>query len=440
MKNILITGGRVIDCTQNLDSTIDIFISNGKITKLEPKITDFPSDTIIVSAKKMIVSPGFIDMHCHLREPGYTKKETIYTATKSAAKGGFTTVCAMPNTEPAMDNPETIELVLEKAKTNGLIRVLPIAAATKKREGNELTNMHELSSLGVVGFSDDGDPISNPNMMRQALSYSLSTKLPIINHCEVKELSKNGMINEGRISMLLGLTGIPNSSEDSMVARDISLAETTGGKLHIAHASTSGTMELIALAKDKGLNVTCEATPHHLTLTDEFIFNKSKKTDPKNIVSNNPYDTNIKVAPPLRSQKDVDSLVKGLLNDTIDVIATDHAPHTNTDKNCTFEDAANGISNLETALASVLSLYHFKNVPLKKIVEKLTSSPAKLINRPDLGSLKLNTNADITIFDPDFEWVINSNTFSSKGKNTPLEGEKVRGKVFKTIFKGEIIE
>ena len=171
----------------------------------------------------------------------------------------------MPNTEPAMDNPETIELVLEKAKTNGLIRVLPIAAATKKREGNELTNMHELSSLGVVGFSDDGDPISNPNMMRQALSYSLSTKLPIINHCEVKELSKNGMINEGRISMLLGLTGIPNSSEDSMVARDISLAETTGGKLHIAHASTSGTMELIALAKDKGLNVTCEATPHHLT-------------------------------------------------------------------------------------------------------------------------------------------------------------------------------
>ena len=440
MKSILITEGRVIDCVQNLDSVMDILISNGKITKLEPKITNFPSDTIIISAKKMIVSPGFIDMHCHLREPGNTKKETIHTATKSAAKGGFTTVCAMPNTEPAMDNKTTIQFVLEKAKTDGLVRVLPIAAATKKRAGNELTNMIELSKLGVVGFSDDGDPISNPNMMRQALSYSLSTNLPIINHCEVKELSENGVVNEGRVSMLLGLTGIPNSSEDAMVARDISLAETTGGNLHIAHASTSGTMELIAIAKDKGLNVTCEATPHHLTLTDEFIFNKSKKLYAENIMSKNPYDTNIKVAPPLRSQKDVDSLVQGLLNDTIDVIATDHAPHTNSDKNCTFEDAANGISNLETALASILSLYHSKNIPLQKIIEKLTSSPAKLINRPDLGSLKLNTNADITIFDPDFEWIVNSNTFASKGKNTPLEGEKVKGKVIKTIFGGEIIE
>jgi len=440
MKNILITEGRVIDCVQNLNSVMDVFISNGKITKLEPKITNFPPDTIIISAKKMIVSPGFIDMHCHLREPGYTKKETIYTATKAAAKGGFTTVCAMPNTDPAMDNNTTIEFVMEKAKTNGLIRVLPIAAATKKRAGYELTNMNELSNLGVVGFSDDGDPISNPNIMRQALSYSLSTNLPIINHCEVKELSENGVINEGRVSMLLGLAGIPNSSEDAMVARDIFLSETTGGNLHIAHASTSGAMELIAIAKDKGLNVTCEATPHHLTLTDESIFNRAKKIDHENILSKNPYDTNVKVAPPLRSQKDVDALVQGILNDTIDVIATDHAPHTNTDKNCTFEDAASGISNLETALSSVLSLHHSKNVPIPKIIEKLTSSPAKLINRPDLGSLKLNTTADITIFDPNFEWVVNSNSFASKGKNTPLEGEKVKGKVIKTIFGGEIIE
>ena len=346
----------------------------------------------------------------------------------------------MPNTKPTMDNKSTIELVLEKAKTNGLIRVLPIAAATKKRAGNELTNMHELSKLGVIGFSDDGDPIESPNMMRQALSYSLSTNLPIINHCEVKELSSNGVMNEGFTSMLLGLTGIPNSSEDSMVARDISLAETTGGKLHIAHASTSGTMELIKLAKNKGLNVTCEVTPHHLTLTDKFIFNKSNKAKDTDILSSNPYDTNIKVAPPLRSQKDVDSLVQGLLNDTIDVIATDHAPHTNSDKNCTFEEAANGISNLETALSSVLSLYHQKSIPITKIIEKLTSSPAKLINRPDLGSLKLNTNADITIFDPNLEWIVNSNKFASKGKNTPLDGEKVKGKVIKTIFKGKIIE
>lgn len=440
MENILITQGRTIDCTQNLDSVMDIFISNGKITKLEPKISNFPENTTIISAKNMIVSPGFIDMHCHLREPGYTKKETIYSATKSAAKGGFTTICAMPNTKPTMDNKSTIELVLEKAKTNGLIRVLPIAAATKKRAGNELTNMHELSKLGVIGFSDDGDPIESPNMMRQALSYSLSTNLPIINHCEVKELSSNGVMNEGFTSMLLGLTGIPNSSEDSMVARDISLAETTGGKLHIAHASTSGTMELIKLAKNKGLNVTCEVTPHHLTLTDKFIFNKSNKAKDTDILSSNPYDTNIKVAPPLRSQKDVDSLVQGLLNDTIDVIATDHAPHTNSDKNCTFEEAANGISNLETALSSVLSLYHQKSIPITKIIEKLTSSPAKLINRPDLGSLKLNTNADITIFDPNLEWIVNSNKFASKGKNTPLDGEKVKGKVIKTIFKGKIIE
>ena len=440
MENILITQGRTIDCTQNLDSVMDIFISNGKITKLEPKISNFPENTTIISAKNMIVSPGFIDMHCHLREPGYTKKETIYSATKSAAKGGFTTICAMPNTNPTMDNKSTIELVLEKAKTNGLIRVLPIAAATKKRAGNELTNMHELSKLGVIGFSDDGDPIESPNMMRQALSYSLSTNLPIINHCEVKELSSNGVMNEGFTSMLLGLTGIPNSSEDSMVARDISLAETTGGKLHIAHASTSGTMELIKLAKDKGLNVTCEVTPHHLTLTDKFIFNKSNKAKDTDILSSNPYDTNIKVAPPLRSQKDVDSLIQGLLNDTIDVIATDHAPHTNSDKNCTFEEAANGISNLETALSSVLSLYHQKSIPITKIIEKLTSSPAKLINRPDLGSLKLNTNADITIFDPNLEWIVNSNKFASKGKNTPLDGEKVKGKVIKTIFKGKIIE
>ncbi len=435
-RPILIRGGRIVDPSQGIDRVADLLIEDGAISGIDTRIER--DDAQALDAAGLVVSPGFIDLHCHLREPGFEYKETIATGTLAAARGGFTTVCAMPNTDPVMDTRATVEFVLSKARDEGVVRVLPIGAVTKGSRGAELAEMVELAEAGAVGFSDDGHPVADSNMMRQALSYSSSLGLPIINHCEVPELSAGGMMNEGWTANRLGLRGIPNASEEAMVARDISLLETVGGRLHIAHASTAGTVELVRQAKERGAAVTCEATPHHLTLTDEAILGRGGAQDAFEPLTDAAYDTNAKVAPPLRSRDDREAMVAGLRDGTVDFVATDHAPHGRTDKLCTFDEAANGISVLETALGSVMSVVHSGALTLPQLVGSLTASPARFLGM-DLGTLKPGSPADVTIFDPDAEWVVDPAQFASKGKNTPLAGTKLRGRVVATIAGGEVV-
>ena len=437
MRPILITGGRVIDPVQGVDRIADLLIENGVVAGVEGRI-DSPDGARVIDAAGLAVCPGFIDLHCHLREPGFEHKETIATGTTAAAAGGYTTVCAMPNTNPVMDSRSIVEFVLRKGRDEGAVRVLPIGAVTKGSRGAELAEMGELSEAGVVGFSDDGHPVADPNIMRNALSYSLATGLPIINHCEVLELSAGGLINEGWVSNRLGVKGIPSSAEEVMVARDIALAELTGGRLHIAHASTAGTVELVRRAKEKGLNVTCEVTPHHLTLSDETLLGYHQDGSPFEALNEKAYDSNAKVAPPLRSRRDVDAMVRALEEGTVDFVATDHAPHSLVDKQCTLEEAASGLSVLETALGSLMSLVHTGSIPMPLLVEKLTSAPARFLGM-DLGSLMPGAPADVTILDPDTQWVVDTSEFASKGKNTPLDGATLRGRVVATIVGGRVV-
>ena len=435
-RPIHVRGGRIVDPAQGLDRVADLLVENGSIAGIDTHIAR--EDAQVVDAAGLVVCPGFIDLHCHLREPGFEYKETIASGTLAAARGGFTTVCAMPNTSPVMDTRATVEFVLSKARDEGVVRVLPIGAVTKGSRGAELTEMVEMADAGVVGFSDDGHPVANANVMRQALSYSSSLGLPIINHCEVPELSVDGVMNEGWTANRLGLRGIPNASEEAMVARDISLLETVGGRLHIAHASTAGTVELVRRAKERGIAVTCEVTPHHLTLTDEAVLGLAGGTGAFEPLTEAAYDTNAKVAPPLRSRGDVTAMIEGMRDGTVDFVATDHAPHGRTDKLCTFDEAANGISVLETALGSVMSLVHGGALTLPLAIERLTAAPARFLGM-DLGTLKPGSPADVTIFDPDAEWLVDPANFASKGKNTPLAGTTLRGRVVATIAAGKVI-
>ena len=431
-SNMLIKGGRVIDPSQGLDQISDLLIVDGLINEINTSIPK-PRNAEIFNAEGQIVCPGFIDLHCHLREPGEEFKETIETGTAAAAAGGFTTVCAMPNTQPAMDNQSVVEYVLKKAKETASIRVLPIGSVTIGRKGEQLSEMSELAQLGVIGFSDDGDPVEDPNIMRQALSYSAGLKLPIINHCEVPSLADGASMNEGWVSNRLGLKGMPNSAEEVMVARDISLAELTGGHVHIAHASTTGTIDLIRSAKEAGIKVTCEVTPHHLTLTENAVMGHGK--DAFQPLGNNAYDTNAKVNPPLRSKSDVASMIKSLNTGTIDFIATDHAPHSVVDKMTTFQDSSFGISVLETALGSHMALVDQWQMEVNTLIKKLTSDPATFLGM-DIGNLKKGTSAEITVFDPSETWLVDTGTFISKGKNTPLAGSMLKGKVKATFYQG----
>ena len=437
MSPLLIKAGRLIDPSQGIDETTDLLLDNGVVTGTGSSIAP-PDGATVIDATGLVVCPGFVDLHCHLREPGFEYKETIATGTAAAARGGFTTVCAMPNTNPVADSRATVEFVVRKGREEGVVRVLPIGCITKGSTGLELAEMGELAGAGVIGFSDDGRPVADPNIMRQALSYSSALGLPVINHCEVPELSAGGAMNEGWISNRLGLKGIPGSAEEVMAARDIELAGLTRGRLHIAHASTAGTVELVRRAKERGVNVTCEVTPHHLTLSEEAVLgypHDGKRFDP---LTEGAYDTNAKVAPPLRSRSDVAAVAQALVNGAVDFIATDHAPHGAVEKRCTFEEAANGISVLETALGSLMSLVHAGTVPLAVIIEKLTSAPAAFLGM-NLGTLKEGSPADVTIFDPDAEWVVDADDFTSKGKNTPLDGATLKGRVVATIVGGEVV-
>ena len=437
LQPILIKSGRVIDPSQGIDRVADVAIADGKILGVDSAVDLEHAE--VIDATGMVVCPGFIDLHTHLREPGFEYKETIATGTAAAARGGFTTVCAMPNTSPVMDSRSIVDFVLTKATEEGVVRVLPIGAVTKGSKGKELAEMGELAEAGVIGFSDDGHPVSDDNIMRQALGYASSLGLPIINHAEVNSLSSGGVMNEGWIATRLGLKGIPNSAEEIMVARDIELARLTGGRVHIAHASTSGTIELVRRAKDDGVDATCEVTPHHLTLPDETVMGHLSTDGPFDTLTESAYDSNAKVAPPLRSRDDVGTMVEALKEGVIDFIATDHAPHGTVDKQTTFEDAANGISNLETALGSVMALVHDNAVPLPVLIEKLTASPAGFLGRSDLGTLRADSPADVTIIDPGAEWVVEPSEFASKGKNTPLAGATLKGQVVATVYGGRVV-
>jgi dihydroorotase len=422
MKILIIKGGRIIDPANGIDELGNILIADGLI-KSVGKETSLTPNAEVIDAKGKVVCPGFIDLHCHLRQPGYEQKETIATGTKAAARGGFTTVCCMPNTNPALDNLPLVEYVKSVAEKEGLIRVLPIGCITRGRKGEDLADMTEMAGAGVIGFSDDGNYVKNPHLMRRAMEYSLPLGLPIIEHCEDPDLAMDGQMNEGIIATRLGLCGIPAAAEEVAIARDIILAELTGARLHIAHVSTRGSVELIRQAKKRGIKVTAEVTPHHLTMTEERVLG---------------YNTNAKVNPPLRTQADIEALIEGLKDGTIDVIATDHAPHTVNDKLCEFGMAASGISGLETALGSLMGLVHADKITLPLLIAKLTSEPAKILGGK-FGALAVGSPADVTIFDPDAEWTVDVEKFASKGRNTPLNGEKLKGRVMATVYGGKVV-
>ena len=427
MKSLLIQGGHILDPSQGIDEIGNVLISKGKVAWLGKGETTPPqSDYAILTAQGMIVCPGFIDLHCHLRQPGFEDKETIATGSLAAARGGFTTICCMPNTKPPLDNRFTISYVNSLALSQGMARVLPIGCISKERKGKELAPMPEMVSCGVIAFSDDGSPVMNTDLMRRALEHTRKLGLPLIDHCEDTVLSDGGLINEGVISSQLGLKGIPAAAEEIMVSRDLSLARLTGARLHIAHVSTTFSVDLIRRAKDKGAKVTAEVTPHHLTLTEEKVIG---------------YNTNAKVNPPLRTKQDIQALIQGLKENVIDAIATDHAPHTEADKLAVFAQAPFGISGLETALGSLMSLVHNGQLTLTTLISKLTCEPAKVIGGKygKLGSLEVRAPADVTIFDPDMDWLVDTRTFASKGKNTPLAGSTLKGKVMATISQGRLV-
>jgi len=425
MKDLIIKGGRIIDPTQGIDEVGNILIADGLIKSIG-KGTSITPNAEVISAKGKVVCPGFIDLHCHLRQPGFENKETIATGTRAAARGGFTTVCCMPNTDPPLDNLPLVEYVKSVAEKEALVRMLPIGCITRGRKSEELADMAEMAAAGVVGFSDDGSYVKNARLMRRAMEYSLPLGLPVVEHCEDSDLAMDGQMNEGIIATRLGLCGIPAAAEEVAIARDIILAELTGARLHIAHVSTVGSVELIRQAKRRGIKVTAEVTPHHLTMTEERVLG---------------YNTNAKVNPPLRTQADIDALIAGLKDGTIDIIASDHAPHTLNEKLCEFGMATSGISGLETALGSLMGLVHQGKLPLDLLISKLTSEPARILGNihGKLGTLAVGALADITVFDPDAEWTVDVEKFASKGKNTPLNGEKLKGKVMMTIYGGRIV-
>jgi len=406
---------------QKLNQKSDLLINDGIIEKIDGlKEVDFKSSKVFDLDNK-ICSPGFFDMHVHLREPGREDEETVETGSNAAAAGGFTGVACMPNTDPNIDSAEIVRFIKEKAKDH-LVDVYPVAAATLARKGEALSPMYELFEAGAVAFSDDGVAIKNAGVLRNALEYSINFGTPIIEHCEDESLA-DGVMNEGLISTTLGLPGIPKVAEDLIVMRDIMLAEFTGGKVHIAHISSKKSVELVRQAKKNKINVTAEVTPHHFTLTDDLL-----KT----------YDTNYKMNPPLRTRADVEAMIEGLKDGTIDCVASDHAPHAIEEKETEFIFAPNGIIGLETELSLVMSeLVHRKHLTISQVIEKLAINPRKILNIP-IPQIKIGEVANLTIFDPDQIWTADINKFKSKAKNSPFDKRLMTGKSIAVINKGKM--
>lgn len=453
-EDILVKNGRIIDPSQGIDGIGDILIEGGKIVKIvrqmgspeSLRLSGAESDRATVNKGKdnslknyrtaalphcrtidatgLYVLPGLVDMHVHLREPGFEHKETIKTGTMAAVKGGITSVCCMPNTNPVNDNAVVTGFIVRKALEDGMCSVYPIGAITKGQKGEELAEFGMMIGAGCVAFSDDGMPVMNSLIMRRALEYSRMFGIPIISHCEDLNLSEGGVINEGGLSATLGLRGIPAVAEDVMVARDIMLAEFTGGKLHIAHVSTEGSVRLIRQAKERGVNVTAETCPHYFTITEDGVKG---------------YNTNAKVNPPLRTQGDIEAIEEGLRDGTINVIATDHAPHHRDEKLREFDKAPSGISGFETSLSLSLRLVHEGILSMSQLIEKMAFNPAKILGL-NAGTLKTGSDADITIVDMDREFKVEPDKFISKGKNTPFEGWVLKGMPVITICKGKIFD
>ena len=418
--SLLIRGGRIIDPSREIDKIGNLLVKQGKI---EWSGDGMPPDTDydVLDTEGLIVCPGFIDLHCHLRQPGNEEKETIATGTWAAARGGFTTVCCMPNTTPPLDNEATLNYVRTIAVREGIVRVFPIGCVTLGRKGDELADLNEMEMNGAVAYSDDGAPVGRAEIMRRALEYSRDFNRPIIDHCEDLSLTKGGQVNEGVVSLEMGLRGMPAAAEENLVRRDIELAKETGGHVHIAHVSTEGSVNLIRTAKEEGVYVTAEVTPHHLTLNENDVIK---------------YGTQAKVNPPLRSKRDTIALLRALNDGVIDIVATDHAPHTKADKACVFSRAAFGISGFETALGSLVGLILRSEFSLNNMIAALTIGPARVLGYAKLGTLEIGAPADICIFDLHKEWVVDSNKFASKGKNTPWNGQNLKGKVMATIYTG----
>lgn len=419
-EKILIKNGRVIDPTNKIDAVLDILVENGKIIEIGKELRTPNSAIRIIDASGKIVVPGLIDMHVHLREPGYEYKETIKTGTEAALAGGFTSIACMPNTKPVNDNQSVTDFIFDKARKEGAVHVYPVGAITKGLKGEELSEIGELKSAGVIAITDDGKPVMNSELMRRGMEYATMFDLPVISHCEDLHLSEGGVMNEGFVSTELGLKGIPNASEDVMTARDIALAELTGARLHIAHVSTRGAVNLIRDAKNRGVKVTCETAPHYFTLTEKMA------TD---------YNTNAKMNPPLRSGDDLQAIREGLKDGTIDVIATDHAPHEASEKDVEFDKAPFGIVGLETSLPLTLKLVEEDIISLTEAIAKLTVNPARILSL-NKGTLSVGADADISIINPDSEWQIDVKKFKSKGKNSPFQGWNVKGMLNTVIMNG----
>jgi dihydroorotase len=427
---LLLRGARVVDPSQLIDEKTDILVENGRIVRMARNIfktktqaeDDAPSTLRVLDLRGKIVVPGLIDMHTHLREPGFEYRETIQTGCEAAVAGGFTALACMPNTNPVNDNHSVTESIIRKARGCNLCRVYPVAAISLRSEGAVLTEFWDLKDAGAVAFSDDGKPVVNAALMRRALEYAASLDMPVISHCEDPHLALGGVMNEGFVATELGLPGSPSVAEEVMAARDILIAEFTGTGVHIAHVSTAGSIRLIREAKARGIRVTAETAPHYFTLTDEAV---------------REFDVNAKVNPPLRGAEDVMAVREGLRDGTIDVIASDHAPHAATDKEVEFADAAFGMVGLETSLGLSLKLVADDILTLDQLIMKMSMAPARILRIPG-GTLKTGSMADMTVIDPDAAWMADRTRFRSKGRNTPFHGWDMKGKAFMTIVGGEI--
>jgi dihydroorotase len=423
VSKLVIKNGRVIDPVEQVDRICDLAIENGVIRELGEDIDTTGSD--VFDASGLIVAPGFIDMHVHLREPGFEHSETIETGSRSAAAGGFTSVCCMPNTQPVNDSATVTSYIMERARRFAAVNVYPIGAITRGSAGEELAAIGSMKQAGIVAISDDGKPVMNARLVRRAMEVANAFDIPLIEHCEDLNLSAGGDMHEGLVSTRLGLRGIPRSSEDVMVARDIILAQVTGVRYHVAHISSQYAVSMVAHAQRLGLSVTAETTPHHFILAD---------TDMR------PYDSSFKMKPPLRESPDVEAVTEGLVNGTVEAIATDHAPHPGDEKMQEFERCPFGIIGLETALPLALQqLWHSKRMILPNLVKLFTSGPASILKLPERGTLAIGSPADVTIFGLDHEWTYDVNRSPSKSRNTPFHGWKFKGGQIATIVGGEIV-
>jgi dihydroorotase len=422
MASLLIKNGRVIDPASKRDEVCDLLILDGKIAEVGANVPDKADEILDASGK--IVAPGFFDMHVHLREPGREDKETIESGSRAAAAGGFTSICPMPNTTPVVDSAQGLQFLRSRAREKSVVNIFPVAAVTLGQKGESICEFGDLVYYGAVAFSDDGHPIMNAEIMHRALQYTSMFNVPVLDHCEDLNLSEGGQMRFGPTAMKLGLKGVPPASNSSQVARDIDLARHTGGRVHIQHVSVRASIEYIATAREKGVSVTCEASPHHLALTDTCLEN---------------YDTNFKMSPPLGSEDDRQALLEGLRNGVVDCIATDHAPHTDMEKDQTFDQAPNGVIGMESAFPVLYTdLVLTGEIGLPLLIEKMTIGPARLLNLPK-GTLDQGADADVVILDLDKEFVLDPAKFFSRSRNCPWNGRNLKGSIFATLVQGKVV-